>query len=630
MAVNLTDGFEKLVKTILLGEVGFHQDFKKVNRLANLYQRLITGEDSGKLLKKFTPREDDALFAQRIRLTQLLTPAISEKIMQPFYKVSRIDNIKKSITFPNEESKDVEDKIEAVKNVLDNFHGDEGLDDFMETTFVDLVFTDPNSFIVTEFENFDFDNNDKASPFPFLVNSKEAVNYKYKNNVLQFLIVRKPHRFKSEDDKKGNITNDGHKYRLYLENEVILLVQVDPKLGGVESGKFELSNIKESPRIKINEKVFTVQVNEMKSKQVPAIRVGYKRDISTKGRTMVSPLQPAVPRMMKSVKAVSELDLTTTLHTFPQKLQYVQACKGKPNDICRGGKNAKDEPCKSCGGSGLAVHKSSGDVITFPMPDDAKEMLDLDKLLIYKNPPVDLIKWQAEYVTQLEVEALGDVFVSSSLRQTTKTQTATELDYDMENIYDTLFPFAKRFSIVYKKIAKLSAIFIDQSSVKIIHTFPKDFKLKTEKALIQDRKNAKDAGAPPFLLIEIDNDIANKVYGDDLLKLREYRVKQQHVPFSGKTIEEINLSINLGLTTKFDKTLWANFDSIMQEIDQQEMKESRDFYFMSYDVRAELIEKKVIEYNQRIESERGSAEMFNTVEDIPGEGGEGGEGGDGE
>jgi len=615
MALDLEQGFEKLVQTVMLDKQGYHKDYKRTVELANLYERLITGEEVAKLLKQFTPREDKKQFEQRVRLTQLITPAISEKIMQPFNKVARIDNVNKSIMFDDEETETIERKIGVVELALEQFYGDETLDDYMETRFTELVFTDPNSFIVVEFDEFDNETN-RAKPFPLEVSSEEAIDYKYVNNVLQYLIIQKPITYLVES-KNGISKEKGSEFRIYLENSLIILKQTDANLGGLSAKSIVLGS-DEIQILKLEEKSFIVTVANPMGGEVQAIRVGYKRDITTKGRTYVSPLHPAVPRMMKTVKSVSELDLTTTLHTFPQKLQYVQACKGVKNDRCRNGLNHKEETCKACNGSGVVIHLSSADAVTLPMPKDKEDMLDLDKLLIYKTPPVDLIKWQDEYVEKLERKSLTDVFVSESLNQITKTQTATEKELDMESIYDTLLPYANKYSAVWRKIAKMSSVFTDNEDVIIVHKFPKDFKLKTEKALLQDLKSAKEADAPPFLKTEIENDIANKVFADQPEKMREYRVKQQHVPFSGKTPEEITMSINMNLTTAFDKILYANFDSIITEIDQEQINANKDFFVLGYDERIELIKLKVAEYIKRIDDEKSSAIAFNTeeIEDV--------------
>ncbi len=612
MALDTEKGFKKLFTTIALGEKGYHQDYKRVVALANKYENLITGDNVGELLKRFTPRENETQFAQRVRLTQLVTPAISEKIMQPFYKVSRIDNVSKLISFESDNTETIEEKVKVVEKSLKEFYGDETLEDYMESRLVELVFTDPNSFIIIEFEDFDNETK-KAKPFPYEVSSREAINYKYINNVLEYLVVKKDINYTVLQKDETVLKEAGFEYRLYLNDTVIKLVQIDPNINSfIEAERFntELLIGDDIPNIKIGTDVFSIVIAEPLGGEVQAIRVGYKRDITTKGRTYLSPLHPAVGRMMKTVKSISELDLTTTLHTFPQKLQYVQSCKGEESDVCRDGYNRKQEQCKACNGSGVVIHTSAADAITLPLPKDKEEMLDLDKLLIYKAPPVDLIKWQDEYVEKLERKSLTDVFVSESLNQITKTQTATEKELDMESIYDTLLPFANKYSAIYRKIVKMVSIFTDNENAIIIHAFPKDFKLKTEKALLEDLKAAKEADAPTFLKTEIENDIAVKVYADNPHKMRQYEVKQQHIPFSGKTPEEITISINMGLTTKFDKILYANFDSIITEIDQEEIKEGNDFYLKPYDERVEIIKEKVEDYIKRIDGEQSTASMF--------------------
>jgi hypothetical protein len=78
---------------------------------------------------------------------------------------------------------------------------------------------DPNAFIVTEFDPF---NNriEKASPYPFIVSSSDAVDYKYKNNVLQYLIVleRPTVIFKDREE----VIN---KYTVYQDNYTIVFTQ---------------------------------------------------------------------------------------------------------------------------------------------------------------------------------------------------------------------------------------------------------------------------------------------------------------------------------------------------------------------------------------------------------------------
>jgi len=201
---DIKKGFEILVNTIARGENGVHQDYARVNKLADTYKKLITGENIASLLEQFTPRESKQQFEQRLRLTQSVTPAMSEKIMNPFYKVSRIDNINKQIEW----TKQNEDKRSILHNAIETFYGEETLDEFMETRFTQLSFTDANAFLVVEFDDFD-SKKENARPYPMEVSSKEAINFEYKNNNLQWLVVKKAISYKVINDAKVSQKN-GH------------------------------------------------------------------------------------------------------------------------------------------------------------------------------------------------------------------------------------------------------------------------------------------------------------------------------------------------------------------------------------------------------------------------------------
>ena len=56
--------------------------------------------------------------------------------------------------------------------------------------------TDPNGFVVVEFKPFD-NQRERAKPYPYEVTSHEAVDYKYENNVLQYLTVKTSFLFRS-------------------------------------------------------------------------------------------------------------------------------------------------------------------------------------------------------------------------------------------------------------------------------------------------------------------------------------------------------------------------------------------------------------------------------------------------
>lgn len=612
---------EIVLRTIKLGEKGYHKYYDRTVHLANLYEKLITGEDIASLLKQYTPRESEEQFKQRVNLTELVTPAVAEKIKTPFYKVSRIDNVTKGISFNDKDSDatDTTKKLAEIEEATDNYFGDETLDDFMETVFVDLSFSDPNAFIVTEFNAFDAAT-EKAEPFPVIVPSLQAVNYKYINNTLSYLIVKKPLRFKMNNTKET--LKDGNIFIIYTCDFSIKLTQFDGRLTTMSENITEESLVVgQVTTVKIGSAFFKIELFEPKSGEIQAIRVGYKRDLKTKGETFVNPFHPALARFKKTIKSISELDLTTTLHVFSQKIQYVQACVGdrSKGDTCSKGTNRNGEKCAICKGSGVILHKSSSDAITLPLPKKAEDMFDLDKLLVYKNPSIDLIKFQEQYVANLEDKAVKDVFTSETFNRITAPKTLGEKELDMESIYDTLFPFGKKYSAVYRKQVRLTANLTDNGKdITVIHSFPKDLKLKTISAMLADLEQAKEADAPTYIKTEIATNIANKMWADNPDALSRFTIKQQHIPFLGRTPEDIQLAINNRNVTKFDSVLYSSFESIINTIEAEQLAKRINFFDLSYDKRTELIKAAVDAVILQIKSDTSTVNSLDTTEEEEG------------
>ena len=102
-------------------------------------------------------------------------------------------------------------------------------------------------------------------------------------------------------------------------------------------------------------------------------------------------------------------------------------------------------------------------------------------------------------------------------------------------------------------------------------------------------KLATDSNAPSYVREAITNDITDALYVDDPDVQEQIKIKNKHYPFPGKTETEIQNIINLNLTNEFKKVLWANFDSIFEELET----EHSEFYKYEYKKQKELISEKV-------------------------------------
>lgn len=605
----LEEGRAILIDTVVKKKT--HKHYKHVTELADLYKKLITGDKINQLLKQFTRREDAELFKQRELLTQAITPAVSSSLMNPFYKVGRSNSIIKELYFETNEDNDK--RLQDIKEAMRTYNGTRNVDDYLEIRYVDLNFTDPNSFIITEFDPAPVGDRgemvEKVKPRPFECSSHEAINFFYKNNILQWLIVKLPITYKSADGKY----EEGFSYTIYLENEAVKLTQVDNtfvSLSDGEYGDFSFSTPegiveREFYRVSENE-LYMVEEFEHKAEEVPAERVGYKLDLVTNGQTFVSPMHDALCYFMKSIKTVSEFDLTMALHAFPQKFQYVNRCKAEG---CNDGVGPEGNMCKACQGTGWAVHSTTQDAVSIRMPKNKDDMFPLEQMVHYESPPIDILKFQNDFIKQLKNEARQAVFNSEifNKEQMANPETATQVKISLESVYDTLFPFAQAFSQMYIKIVTLIAKFRDQKDVIVGHKFPKDFKFKTVADLLVDQKVANDSNAPGYIKNQISLDIAEQMFIDKPQEFRKILTKQKFFPFPDKNQQEVIYLVSNNLTTEYNKVLWANFDQIFMEVEQDAELENKNFYDYAYKLQKEKIEAKVKEMLSGISSSQPEA-----------------------
>lgn len=595
--MNIAEELKKFRRMIVLQKK--HCDYKRTVDLSDEYKAHVSGVGLDKYLKQFVKREEKELFEQRVALTNSISPSVASSLQKPFYKVARNKNVKQKINFKNDQTRE-----QIVKNMMSAFYGSNelntrGLDFWIRNRFIELTFVDPNAFVVIEWEARPKDQ--ELNPYPYEISSKNVFNYKYERGVLSWLFTRGFEQMgfindKGEEDEKEITT-----WTLYKIGFSIKIQQYDPKF-------FALNDIQINPEMQItfeeNSINYLVTYQKTNLDFIPAFRVGYIRDTATDGRTFVNPFESAMPYFRKALKSVSELDLSITLHTFPQKLQYVTKCKGVSKaKKCNSGLTADGETCKSCNGSGVTIQKSGQDALLLPLPTEKDEILDLDKLVVYKTPPIDLLKFQDEFVRNLKTDAHLSVYNSNMFisNEAEFAKTATEVNLNTEGIYDTIYPYTEKFSEVWKTVVKIFVRlsgFIGQD-VEIIHLFPTDLKLKTQEVLLNTLKLANESEAPSYFRNSILEEIANQVYeGDELGRLKSF-TKNKFYPFSGKTEAEIQFLMSSPYVSNFTKVLNANFEAIFTDIE----KEFPTFYKMKYAKQWEIVTNAVKPYEDEIKQQ---------------------------
>ena len=175
---------------------------------------------------------------------------------------------------------------------------------------------------------------------------------------------------------------------------------------------------------------------------------------------------------------------------------------------------------------------------------------------------------------------------------------------DLDSVYDALKPFADGYSAMMKHIVNTVASLRDVGSgFTYDHKFPKDFKMKTLSALLDDLTKANNSGASVYAKRQINKDIVNKIYIDNPSEQTRISVKDKYYPFVGKSESEINNIITNDLTTRYNKVLYANFEQIFSELEEENNTDVVNFYDMEVTKQRELLKAKVQQYIDAIDEE---------------------------
>lgn len=582
-----------------------HPDYKRVNDLATEYYDIFTGANLDKYIKRIVRREDDAMFKQRMEIYQSTIPSVVENLEQMFNKPLRSNRVFRSIEHGNDKA-----RSEIIDRISKFYTGEyeNGLEAYMYERWKWYNIYEPNSFIAVEFSAFN-PAVEKTFPFPLEYSSKQAINYKYKNGELDWFIAKLDYKYYKERPVTGKKEElDGNKYIMYLDNTAIVLYQVDKTSRYTELSNPEYIEIKDEKGAV--EMVFVKVEFAMKSKRVPLIRAGFKLDAVTKGRTCVSIIHSAMPFFKKEMKAGSEFDITMSMHAFPFRIMYGKRCEGDKEKglLCKDGMMPNGKACSVCGGTKVvATHPTSAQDVFYVAPPKTKDdpVLDLEKALIYKTPPAEFIKFQEDYVDRLSRKAKAAVFAEEAVQKKVINQTATELDYSYDNVYDTYFPYCQKYSSVWKFIVRQIATYTDNedSSLKIYHQFPKDFKLKGVDVLLNEARIASESGLSQHAINAINNDVLEALYSDDQNTLTKIKVRERFHPFSGKTPAEIQSILMSGQLTANYRILYTYFNVIFNEIDNEI---GEKFYLLNYTAQKQEVMKRVDVIKKQVEDESAS------------------------
>lgn len=569
-----------------------HKHYTRTVVKAAKYLALTTGEGMDALLKQFARRESPELFKQRVDITQHITSAVVSNIMAIFNKLPRANHSQDLYHVGEADTK----KTDTLKAIMGKFWGNASLDHWFATRYMELNAVDPNAWCVLEFEP--TDGREYAQPYPFEVPSAQAADFGITNNVVEYLIVDTPMSVMDGDRQTPR-----NKYTMYLKNETVVIVPLPIK--GTPKGKDRQPTtiMGKDENGEPVEVAVIVWVDKLpyslhfhfphNAGQVPAFRIGHKRDLWTGGQTFTSCFSAAEPFLEKSLKINSEADLAKSLAAFPLTLRYSDPCDS--ND-CDKGYTREGTKCMVCKGTGHRRPTSVAEELVFEMPRAARaeDIIDLEKLWVWKMPPVELLKYQDEVVDALTRRAVEIVFNSDVHTRQEVQDTATGKRLSLENTYDTLYTngldYAQKWEFSVYTIAAITEL---EVGLVAAMRFPKDFQLKSVTELLAELAAATTSGAGVQVRQSIEEKIVSAMLVDDPEEMRRYNTKALFNPFRGMTDGEIAIALNTDYTPKRLKVQYLNLGYIFDEVEAEQSELKKDFFAMAYKLQKAIIDAKV-------------------------------------
>ena len=552
-----------------------HQHYLRTVALSKRYTALSTGEGISAYMKVYSRREDKELFKVRCDITNQITPSIISNLFAGTEKAFR-SHYRRELGYGDGEGADI--KTAEFEAMLAKYAGGMGADGFLKERLLELNATDPNAWIIQEWKDFD-EYKEHADVYPLEASSEMAVDFYFERGDLQYLTVLTYIPNLKNHDKPLK------KYTCYQKDFVSTLRQT-----GKYSGVSDLPVLVDGNEVMIEGEVWAYNEFRHRLGEVKAFRAGYKRDKVTNGSTYVWPIEAAEPFLMKSLKVVSELDLTAANVAMPISIRYGDQCDAPG---CNNGW-VDGHHCSYCEGTGKKKSPTSvlEEIVVTPMPSSADNMLDLSKMLIYVSPDVSILQWQQGYVKELATECRRAYFNSDIFDAKEVQETATGKSIDQQNVNDVVYKFFRFYADVWQfTVYAIADITGKREGLTAQIIVSRDLKLKTLSELMEDMRSANESGAGPSARQAIEWDMMRIIYADSPKDFAEWEIKERFNPFSGYTEEAKMVWSQSPLVPMEQRVLYANLGYIFDQI----TTENPNFYKQPYQAQREVVKAKVLE-----------------------------------
>jgi hypothetical protein len=570
-----------------------HRDYKRVIEVKEFATKIATGKGQFDDITRYRPSEDDDLKAQRNNLYNTLTKYVLARPRKYWQKVGRVQGIKINVTASDET------KLGKLKVAFNRFSEGKDLLAWLNWKLESLGVTDPNAWVI--YERYDRRNPDNSiaatNVYPFIVPCEKALNWDVKFSVLNWLFI-------CADRAEYSLKN-----KAYVNLKDFTIYYPGGNIVAREVGDSTILQPGEQPiDFLIGDKPTTyyVKAYDTGTMEVPAMRVGAYTDDQTDQRTFVTWFDPAEQVFQDLMRDKMISDVLRIVHAFPKEYEYTGQCMDrhpKYGECERGYYGNQRDPehkCASCHGSGMVTFNSEQIIAKMALPKNPKpdQLLDLSKLRFTHTLPIDFAKWVDDQVLQAEKRVMFAVFNGGVVeRAIGGSATATEKNYEYEDVYDVLTNFADVEAHHFELAYRIGGNYMEIADLQADLMFPKDFKMKTAKEILADLEAMKTAGVGYDEQLILKRQLLDKLNEDNPENVAEIVARMGWLPFSDKS--EVEVAQILAARSPLDnmRVLRENWLEIFREI---EAEEKTAFHLQSFDMQKKVVQKKVDEFKTRI------------------------------
>lgn len=614
-----------------------YESSNDAHEIAEFCQMVSIGKDEDEEVKELRPHETQAQKDQRARQYHSLSQYASNKILN---YVRRLKSVEDAIVSYQDIS---DEQAQKLKEAVKDFYDEKDLLEYIIEQYANGQGKDPNALLLLASED-TYDNTGALidrKAIPKIIPSEKVIQVIENQGVIKFGIIKEVRSVYY--DASNNIrpkfeTKQVIDLYLYADNLTMIFIsdssvlksamEIDIPPVELDSQVFTTMRIQKQDGTFEQYKVYTY---DLQGFPCPLVSMSGRKDPMNES-VKSSILCTAKPQFKELISRVSELNVAISCHVYPQKIMVVPECDYVDTDsnICESG-SCGGKTCPSCKGTGKKFHISSQDIITVTIPKNAtpSDMPDISKMIHYATHDEFAPKFLEQQITNVLTRLSDTVFETNIFASTTVAgattkgtsmatpqngvaETATKTAIDWQKLYLSLKSDAEHIEKIYALIAKYQSVLLfGANNIKIKLNFPKDFKFATLDELIGEYQKATAAGLPFDVVQKILTKIIEKQNPDDAESLMWVLLKQRHKPFSDKTPQEVAVIIQSRAYDDFDRACWENFDSIFDELQEEEPSLIGKTYMEQKEVIKNKVEQMVLTIKEATGNDLNT--LFNTV-----------------